>query len=83
MNFSTKLRKFYEGMCVYERLLDDEKAIHLPFALSFTVTITTILEQLKAFLADLEKGICREIPDIDYDIMTDVVKVMSKKLFTP
>ena len=82
MNFSTKIRKFYEGMCVYERLLDDEKAIHLPFALSFTVTITTILEQLKAFLADLEKGVCREIPDIDYDIMTDVVKVMSKKLRT-
>lgn len=64
MNFSTKIKKFYEGMRVYDSLLEDEKAIHLPFALSFTVTITTILEQLRMFLSDLANNVCREIPDI-------------------
>lgn len=80
MNFSTKIKKFYEGMRVYDCLLEDEKAIHLPFALSFTVTITTILDQLRMFLSDLANNVCREIPDIDYDIMTDALKIMSKKL---
>ena len=54
MHFSCKIKKFYEGMQVYEHLLDDEKAIHIPFALSFTVTIATINGQLKTFLMDLE-----------------------------
>ena len=44
-------------MQVYEHLLDDEKAIHIPFALGFTVTIATINGQLKTFLMDLEKKV--------------------------
>ena len=54
MHYSSKIKKFYEGMQVYEHLLDDEKAIHIPFALSFTVTIATINGQLKTFLMDFE-----------------------------
>ena len=64
MHFSCKIKKFCEGMNVYEHLLEDEKAIHIPFALSFTVTITTINGQLKAFLLDLANKECQEIPDI-------------------
>ena len=80
MHFSCKIKKFYEGMQVYEHLLDDEKAIHIPFALSFTVTIATINDQLKTFLMDLEKKECQEIPDIDFDLMTNVYNIMSPKL---
>ena len=80
MHFSCKIKKFYEGMQVYEHLLDDEKAIHIPFALSFTVTIATINGQLKTFLMDLEKKECQEIPDIDFDLMTNVYNIMSPKL---
>jgi hypothetical protein len=80
MHFSCKIKKFYEGMQVYEHLLDDEKAIHIPFALSFTVTIATINDQLKTYLMDLEKGECQEIPDIDFDLVTNVFNIMSPKL---
>ena len=34
-------------MQIYESLLEDEKAMHVPFAMSFIVTITTIVGQLK------------------------------------
>ncbi len=67
-------------MQVYEHLLDDEKAIHIPFALSFTVTIATINDQLRTFLMDLEKKECHEIPDIDFDLMTNIYNIMSPKL---
>jgi hypothetical protein len=67
-------------MNVYEHLLEDEKAIHIPFTLSFTVTITTINGQLKTFLVDLENKECQEIPDIDFDLMTDIRNIMSPKL---
>ena len=80
MHYSCKIKKFYEGMQVYEHLLDDEKAIHIPFALSFTVTIATINGQLKTFLMDLEKKECHEIPDIDFDLMTNIYNIMSPKL---
>ena len=42
MHYSSKIKKFYEGMQVYEHLLDDEKAIHIPFALSFTVSLPSM-----------------------------------------
>jgi hypothetical protein len=80
MHYSSKIKKFYEGMQVYEHLLDDEKAIHIPFALSFTVTIATINGQLKTFLMDLEKKECQEIPDIDFNLMTNISNIMSPKL---
>jgi len=80
MHFSSKIKKFCEGMNVYEHLLEDEKAIHIPFALSFTVTITTINGQLKAFLMDLANKECQEIPDIDFDHVTDIRNIMSQKL---
>ena len=80
MHFSCKIKKFCEGMNVYEHLLEDEKAIHIPFALSFTVTITTIIGQLKAFLRDLANKECQEIPDIDFDHVTDIRNIMSPKL---
>ena len=80
MHFSCKIKKFYEGMQVYEHLLEDEKAIHIPFALSFTVTIATINGQLRTYLTDLENKVCREIPDIDFDLMSNVYNIMSPKL---
>ena len=80
MHFSSKIKKYYDGMNVYEHLLEDEKAIHIPFTLSFTVTITTINGQLKTFLVDLENKECQEIPDIDFDLMTDIRNIMSPKL---
>ncbi len=80
MHFSTKINKFYEGMQVYEHLLEDENAIHIPFALSFTVTIVTINGQLKTYLTDLENKVCQEIPDIDFDLMTNIYNIMSPKL---
>ena len=80
MHYSSKIKKFYEGMQVYEHLLDDEKAIHIPFALSFTVTIATINGQLKTFLMDLEKKECQEIPDIGFNLMTNISNIMSPKL---
>lgn len=80
MHFSSKIKKFCEGMNVYEHLLEDEKAIHIPFALSFTVTITTINGQLRAFLVDLANKECQEIPDIDFDSVTDICNIMSQKL---
>lgn len=80
MHFSSKIKKYYDGMNVYEHLLEDEKAIHIPFALSFTVTITTINGQLNTFLTDLENKECQEIPDIDFDLMTDIRNIMSSKL---
>ena len=80
MHFSCKIKKFYEGMQVYAHLLEDEKAIHIPFALSFTVTIATINGQLKTYLLDLENKVCQEIPDIDFDLMTDIYNIMSPKL---
>jgi hypothetical protein len=80
MHFSSKIKKFYQGMQVYEELLEDEKAIHIPFALSFTVTIATINGQLKTYLTDLENKVCREIPDIDFDLMTNIYNIMSLKL---
>ena len=80
MHFSSKIKKFCEGMNVYEHLLEDEKAIHIPFALSFTVTITTINGQLRAFLVDLANKECQEIPDINFDYVTDICNIMSQKL---
>ena len=80
MHYSSKIKKYYDGMNVYEHLLEDEKAIHIPFALSFTVTITTINSQLKTFLMDLKNKDCQEIPDIDFDLMTDIRNIMSTKL---
>ena len=80
MHYSSKIKKYYDGMNVYEHLLEDEKAIHIPFALSFTVTITTINSQLKTFLMDLKNKDCQEIPDIDFDLMTDIRNIMSPKL---
>ena len=80
MHFSCKIKKYCEGMNVYEHLLEDEKAIHIPFALSFTVTITTINGQLKAFLMDLVNKECQEIPDIDFGHVTDIRNIMSPKL---
>lgn len=80
MHFSCKIKKYYEGMQVYEHLLEDEKAIHIPFALSFTVTIATINGQLRAYLMDLENKVCQEIPDIDFDLMTNIYNIMSTKL---
>ena len=80
MHFSSKIKKYYDGMNEYEHLLEDEKAIHIPFTLSFTVTITTINGQLKTFLVDLENKECQEIPDIDFDLMTDIRNIMSPKL---
>lgn len=80
MHFSSKIKKFYEGMQVYEHLLEDEEAIHIPFALSFTVTIATINGQLKTYLLDLENKECQEIPDIDFDLMTNIYNIMSPKL---
>ena len=78
MNFSIKIKKFCDGMIVYDHLLDDEGAIHIPFALSFYVTITTIVGQLKQFLIDLKNHVCHEIPDINIEQM-DVDKIMSPK----
>ena len=37
MHFSRKIKQFYHGIQVYEQLIEDEKAIHIPFALSFTI----------------------------------------------
>lgn len=82
MHFSTKIKKFFEGMRVYENLKEDEKIIHVPFALNFTLTIVTIVEQLQQFLVDVKNKVCREIPDIDFELMTDIDKIMSKKLKT-
>lgn len=82
MHFSTKIKKFYEGMRVYENLKNDEKIIHVPFALNFTLTIVTIVEQLQQFLVDVKNKVCREIPDIDFELMTDIDKIMTKKLKT-
>ena len=67
-------------MQVYEQLIEDEKAIHIPFALSFTVTIATINGQLRAYLMDLKNKVCREIPDINFDLMTNIYNIMSLKL---
>ena len=78
MNFSSKIKKFCDGMIVYDHLLEDEGAIHIPFALSFYVTITTIVGQLKQFLIDLKNHVCHEIPDINIHQM-DVDKIMSPK----
>ena len=78
MNFSIKIKKFCDGMIVYDHLLEDEGAIHIPFALSFYVTITTIVGQLKQFLIDLKNHVCHEIPDINIEQM-DVDKIMSPK----
>ena len=78
MNFSCKIKKFCDGMFVYDHLLEDEGAIHIPFALSFYVTITTIVGQLKQFLIDLKNHVCHEIPDINIEQM-DVDKIMSPK----
>ena len=80
MHFSCKIKKFYEGMQVYEHLLEDERAIHIPFSLSFTVTIATINGQLRTYLTDLENKVCQEIPDIDFDLMSNVYNIMSPKL---
>ena len=76
MHFSTKIKKFFEGMRVYENLKEDEKIIHVPFALNFTLTIVTIVEQLQQFLVDVKNKVCREIPDIDFELMTDIDKIM-------
>ncbi len=78
MNFSIKIKKFCDGMIVYDHLLEDEGAIHIPFAQSFYVTITTIVGQLKQFLIDLKNHVCHEIPDINIEQM-DVDKIMSPK----
>ena len=75
MNFSSKIKKFCDGMIVYDHLLEDEGAIHIPFALSFHVTITTIVGQLKQFLIDLKNHVCHEIPDINIEHM-GVDKIM-------
>ena len=79
MHFSCKIKKFYDGMQIYENLLEDEKAMHVPFAMSFIVTITTIVGQLKQFLIDLKNKVCQEIPDIDYVLMGDINNIMSPK----
>ena len=79
MHFSCKIRKFCEGMQVYENLLEDEEAMHIPFALSFIVTIVTIVGQMEQFLIDLKNKVCREIPDIHYAFVEHIHNIMSPK----
>ena len=79
MHFSCKIRKFCEGMQVYENLLEDEEAMHIPFALSFIVTIVTIVGQMEQFLIDLKNKVCREIPDMHYAFVEHIHNIMSPK----
>jgi hypothetical protein len=66
-------------MQVYENLLEDEEAMHIPFALSFIVTIVTIVGQMEQFLIDLKNKVCREIPDIHYAFVEHIHNIMSPK----
>lgn len=80
MHFSSKIKKFCGGMQIYDTLLDDEKAIHIPFMLNFIVTIKTINDQLKIFLEDLKRHVCQELPDINYNLLSSPYNIMSKRL---
>jgi len=80
MNFSSKIKKFCGGMQIYDTLLEDEKAIHIPFMLNFIVTITTINDQLKIFLEDLKHHVCQELPDINYNLLSSPYNIMSIRL---
>ena len=71
MNFSRKITAFDEGMMVYDNLIEDESAIFVNFALGICITQRTIREQLTEYLDDLGRDECQEIPDIDFDKMTD------------
>ena len=72
MNFSRKITAFDEGMMVYDNLIEDESAIFVNFALGICITQRTIREQLTEYLDDLGRDECQEIPDIDFDKMTDL-----------
>ena len=72
MNFSRKITAFDEGMMVYDNLIEDESAIFVNFALGICITQRTIHEQLTEYLDDLGRDECQEIPDIDFDKMTDL-----------
>ena len=72
MNFSRKITAFDEGMMVYDNLIEDESAIFVNFALGICITQRTIHEQLTEYLDDLSRDECQEIPDIDFDKMTDL-----------
>ena len=72
MNYSTKVRKYYDGMQIYETLIEDEQAIYLIFALGFKITITAILNQIDEYMEDLNNGILQEIPDYDIAKVTNL-----------
>lgn len=72
MNLSRKITAFDEGMMVYDNLIEDESAIFVNFALGICITQRTIREQLTEYLDDLGRDECQEIPDIDFDKMTDL-----------
>ena len=70
MNYSSKVKKYYDGMQIYETLIEDELAIYLIFALGFKITNTAILKQIDEFIEDFKHGIIREIPDYDVAKLT-------------
>lgn len=70
MNYSSKVKKYYDGMQIYETLIEDELAIYLIFALGFKITNTAILKQIDEFIEDFNHGIIREIPDYDVAKLT-------------
>ena len=70
MNYSSKVKKYYDGMQIYETLIEDELAIYLIFALGFKITNIAILKQIDEFIEDFKHGIIREIPDYDVAKLT-------------
>lgn len=65
MNYSTKVTKYFDGMQLYETLIEDEQAIYLIFALGFEITINAILKQIDEYIEDMKNGTLQEIPDYD------------------
>lgn len=72
MYLSRKIIAFDEGMTVYDNLIEDESAIFINFAMGITITQKTVLSQLAEYLDDLDRNECQEIPDIDFEKMTDM-----------
>ena len=70
MNFSDRVKKYYESRLIYEGLHEEIPAIYLLFGLCNERAVSASLEQGKEILDDLKRGVLHEFTDYNTNEVT-------------